>query len=66
MLDYCKLCACEFEEFLRKERVVVKNPYNCVVLYPGCELQFHSGAVSHPSKEETRKIITKLKEAMSA
>lgn len=65
-VDYCKLGAYEFEEVKGNERVVVKNPYNCVVLCTGCETQYLSGALSHPSKQETRKIIVKLKKAMSA
>jgi len=62
-VDYCKLGAYEFEKAKGNERVVVKNPYNCVVLCTGCEPQCNSGAISHPSKEETMIIIAKLKKA---
>ena len=59
-VDYCTLGAYEFEEKDGKKRPVVKNPYNCVVLCTGCESQCPAGAITHPSKQETRKIIEKL------
>jgi NAD-dependent dihydropyrimidine dehydrogenase PreA subunit len=65
-VDYCKLGAYEIKKNDGKERIVVKNPYNCVVLCTGCESQCPSGAISHPSKEETRKIITRMQKAKSA
>jgi len=61
-VDYCKLGAYDFEEKDGKKRPVVKNPYNCVVLCTGCQSQCPAGAISHPSKEKTRKIIKKLQE----
>jgi NAD-dependent dihydropyrimidine dehydrogenase PreA subunit len=64
-VEYCTLGAYEFEETEGKERVVVNNPYNCVVLCTGCEPQCPSGAISHPSKAETRTIIAKLKKSLS-
>jgi NAD-dependent dihydropyrimidine dehydrogenase PreA subunit len=59
-VDYCKLGAYDLEEKDGKQRPVVKRPYNCVVLCTGCEPECPVGAISHPSKEETRKIIKKL------
>ena len=59
-VEYCTLGAYEFEEKDGKKRPVVKNPYNCVVLCTGCESQCPVGAITHPSKQETRKIIEKL------
>ena len=60
-VDYCKLGAYSFEEKEGKMKVFVTNPYNCVVLCTGCQPQCPVGAISHPSKEVTRKIIKKLK-----
>jgi NAD-dependent dihydropyrimidine dehydrogenase PreA subunit len=60
-VDYCKLGVYEFEEKQGKKRSVVKNPNNCVVFCTGCEEQCPAGAITHPSKEETQKIIGKLK-----
>ena len=62
-VDYCTLGAFAWEEKDGKKRPVVKNPYNCVVLCTGCEDQCPSEAISHPSKEETLKIIRDLKKA---
>jgi NAD-dependent dihydropyrimidine dehydrogenase PreA subunit len=59
-VDYCKLGAYEFEEKEGKKRPVVKNFNNCVVFCTGCEEQCPAGAITHPSKEKTRKIIKKL------
>ena len=64
-VDYCKLGVYEFEETREKKRPVVKYPNNCVVLCTGCEEQCPAGAITHPSKEETRKIIRKLQKAKS-
>jgi NAD-dependent dihydropyrimidine dehydrogenase PreA subunit len=65
-VDYCKLGAYEIEEKNGKERVVVKNPYNFVVLCTGCEEQCPARAITHLSTEETRKIIAKMQKAKSA
>ncbi len=65
-VDYCKLGAFEVEETEGKKRIVVKNPYNCVVLCTGCEPQCPAGTITHPSKMETRKIIAKMQKAKSA
>jgi NAD-dependent dihydropyrimidine dehydrogenase PreA subunit len=59
-VDYCKLDAYGFEEKGGKKRPVVKNFNNCVVFCTGCEEQCPVGAITHPSKEMTRKIIKKL------
>ena len=62
-VDYCKLGVYEFEEKEETKRPVVKNPNQCVVLCTGCEPQCPAGAIIHPSKEETRKIIRELQKA---
>ena len=36
-VDYCKLGTYEFEQKDGKNRPVVKNPNNCVVLCTGCD-----------------------------
>lgn len=59
-VEYCTLEAYEWEEKDEKKRPVVKNPYNCVVLCTGCQPECPVGAITHPSKEETIKIIKKL------
>ncbi len=64
-MDYCKLGVYELEEKEGKKRSVARNPNNCVVLCTGCDSQCPAGAVSHPSKVETRKIIRELQKAKS-
>ena len=64
-VEYCTLGAYEFKEEHGARRPVVKNPYNCVVLCTGCESQCPVGAIHHPSKEITRKIIKKLQNVKS-
>jgi NAD-dependent dihydropyrimidine dehydrogenase PreA subunit len=59
-VDYCKLGVYEFEEKEGKKVSVVKNPNNCVVFCTGCDSQCPVGAIKHPSKVETRKIIREL------
>jgi NAD-dependent dihydropyrimidine dehydrogenase PreA subunit len=60
-VDYCKLGVYKFEENQGKKKSVVKNPNNCVVLCTGCQEQCPAGAITHPSKTETRKIIATLR-----
>jgi len=60
-VDYCKLGVYEFEEKDGKKVSVVKNPNNCVVFCTGCEEQCPAGAITHPSKKETREIIKNLR-----
>ena len=62
-VDYCKLDVYEFEEKEGETRSVAKNPNNCVVLCTGREAQCPAGAITHPSKAETRKIIRELQTA---
>ena len=64
-VDYCKLGVYEFEEKEGKKRPFVRNPNNCVVLCIGCQEQCPADAITHPSKEETRKIIRELQKANS-
>jgi NAD-dependent dihydropyrimidine dehydrogenase PreA subunit len=60
-VEFCSLGTYGFEEKDGKKRAVVKNPNNCVVLCSGCDAICPAGAISHPSKTATRKIITKLR-----
>jgi NAD-dependent dihydropyrimidine dehydrogenase PreA subunit len=62
-VDYCKLGVYEFEENQGKKRPIAKNPNSCVVLCTGCEEICPAGAITHPSKRETREIIRKLRKA---
>ena len=62
-MDYCKLGVYEFEEKEGAKRSVAKNPNNCIVLCTGCEAQCPAGAITHPSKVETRKIIREMQKA---
>jgi NAD-dependent dihydropyrimidine dehydrogenase PreA subunit len=62
-VDYCKLGVYEFEGNQGKKRSIVKNPDSCVVLCTGCEEICPAGAITHPSKRETREIIRKLRKA---
>jgi NAD-dependent dihydropyrimidine dehydrogenase PreA subunit len=60
-VDYCKMGVYETKEKEGKKISVVKNPYSCVVLCNGCDAVCPEGAISHPSKTETRELIKKLK-----
>jgi NAD-dependent dihydropyrimidine dehydrogenase PreA subunit len=62
-VDFCHMEAFAFEEKEGKKRSVVKNPNSCVVFCRGCEDICPAGAITHPSEEETQKIIEKLKNA---
>ena len=64
-VEYCKLGTFELEERNGKKSPIVKNPNNCVVLCNGCDTICPAGAIKHPSKEETRQIIRKLRETHS-
>jgi len=60
-VDFCHMRAFEFEEKEGKKRSTVKNLNSCVVFCRGCEDICPAGAITHPSEEETQKIIDKLK-----
>ena len=60
-VDYCKLGAYEFIEDHGEKKPIVKNPDACVIFCTGCEEQCPAGAIRHPSKEETERIIDKLR-----
>lgn len=65
-VEFCTLGV--FETKVQKDKTkktIVKNPYSCVVLCEGCESICKEGAIKHPSKEETNKIIEKLKRKYS-
>jgi NAD-dependent dihydropyrimidine dehydrogenase PreA subunit len=62
-VDYCKLGVYEFEENQGKKKPIITNPDSCVVLCTGCEEICPAGAITHPSKRETREIIRKLRKA---
>jgi NAD-dependent dihydropyrimidine dehydrogenase PreA subunit len=62
-VEYCHMGAYEFEEKNGQKRSVVKNPDACVVFCTGCQDICPSGAISHPSKKETRELILKLRKA---
>ena len=64
-VGYCKLGVYELEDKEGKKRSVVRNPNKCVVLCTGCQEQCPASAITHPSKEETRKIIRELQKANS-
>jgi NAD-dependent dihydropyrimidine dehydrogenase PreA subunit len=59
-VDYCKLGVYTIIEEQGDKKPVVKNPNNCVVFCTGCVSQCPLGAISFPSKQETREIIKKL------
>ena len=59
-VDFCHMSAFKFEEKDDKKRTVV-NPNKCIVFCRGCEDICPVGAITHPSEEETQKIIDKLK-----
>jgi NAD-dependent dihydropyrimidine dehydrogenase PreA subunit len=62
-VDCCGLGVYGSEEKEDKKRSVVKNPDNCVIFCTGCEEQCPNGAITFPSKKETRELIRKLQKA---
>jgi NAD-dependent dihydropyrimidine dehydrogenase PreA subunit len=62
-VEFCHAKAYGFEGKGTKKKTVVANQNACVVLCKGCEDICLSGAISHPSVEETEKSIKKLQEA---
>jgi NAD-dependent dihydropyrimidine dehydrogenase PreA subunit len=64
-IDYCKLGVYELDEKNGKQRPVVKNPYNCVVLCSGCDSICPAGAIKHPSNKVSRETIGNLRKAYS-
>lgn len=58
-VDFCHVGAYKFEENDGKKKTVV-NPNKCIVFCRGCEDICSVGAITHPSEEETQKIIDKL------
>jgi len=66
-VDYCVFGVYEFEERNGKKTSIVKNPYKCTPVFcRGCEEICPSGAITHPSEEETQKIIDKLKQDLKS
>jgi NAD-dependent dihydropyrimidine dehydrogenase PreA subunit len=62
-VDFCHVHTFGTEEKDGKKKTVVKNLNACVVMCRGCEDICPSGAITHPSEEETQKKIEKLQEA---
>ena len=60
-IDYCKLGVYDLIDNRAEKKSIVKNPNNCVVLCTGCKGQCPVGAITFPSKQETRELIKKLK-----
>jgi NAD-dependent dihydropyrimidine dehydrogenase PreA subunit len=58
-VDFCHMSAFKSEEKDGKKETVV-TPNACVVFCRGCEDICPVGAITHPSEEETQKIIHKL------
>ncbi len=63
-VDFCHMKAFKYEEKDGKKTTVV-NPNRCVVFCRGCEDICPVGAITHPSEEETRKVILNLKKNRS-
>lgn len=59
-VDYCKLGVYDIVQENGEKKPVVKNPNNCVVFCTGCQDECPEGAISFPSKQETRELIKKL------
>jgi NAD-dependent dihydropyrimidine dehydrogenase PreA subunit len=59
-VEFCHTGAFQLQEKNGKKQTVVK-PNTCVVLCRGCEDICPSGAISHPSEEQTQKVIDKLR-----
>ena len=61
-VEYCHVGAFSIEEKDEQKRTIV-NPNKCIVFCRGCEEVCPAQAITHPSEEETQKIIDKLKKA---
>lgn len=56
-VDFCHAQSFGFEEKDGKKKTIVKNLNACVVMCRGCEDICPVGAITHPSEEETKKLI---------
>lgn len=65
-VEYCTLGTYAFEEKNGKKQPIVKYPNNCVVLCTGCDSICPEGAITHPSKEQTREAIKNLRKTYPA
>jgi len=63
-VDYCKLGVYQFNEQDGKKTPLLKNPNNCIVYCNGCDAICPAGAIKHPSKLETGKIISELRKTL--
>jgi NAD-dependent dihydropyrimidine dehydrogenase PreA subunit len=59
-VEYCKLGVYDLTEERNEKKPIVKYPNNCVVFCTGCKGQCPVGAITFPSKQETRELIKKL------
>lgn len=59
-IDFCHMKVFAFEGKKGQKRPIVKNSNGCVVFCRGCEDICPTDAITHPSDEETRKIIRQL------
>lgn len=68
--DYCMECVkfCPHQVFEVREneekRLIVKNPYNCVVFCRACSKTCGPDALSFPNKNETTKKIKEIRKEM--
>jgi len=62
-VNHCKHDVYGVEEKQGKRMPFVKNPDNCIVYCDSCDDICPSDAISHPSKLETGKIISKLRKS---
>jgi len=61
-VDFCHVKSFGYEDINGKKKTIVQNLKACVVLCRGCENICPVGAITHPSEEETKKLIEKLKQ----
>ncbi len=62
-VDFCHMKTFGTEEKDGKKKTFVKKLNSCIVLCRGCEDICPAGAISHPSDEETKKLIERLQKA---
>ncbi len=60
-VEYCKFDVYCLQEKNGKKMPVVEKPNNCVVYCNGCDAICALGAIKHPSKLETGRLISKLR-----
>jgi NAD-dependent dihydropyrimidine dehydrogenase PreA subunit len=57
-VEFCKRGVFTFQE--NPKKAIVKNPTSCKVYCKNCQKQCTNNAITHPSEEQTKIIITQI------